>query len=130
MPGNLNAVFRLDLDMDMNYTDLIEKQVYTLAGMRLYTTKSLWRFKNVERDSFFLLSLAGEDYKKRDPFKYSLMAKYNAPNGLRFRLQYFGSDDFKERPRDIFGIERFAPYRWYYNDLGKTGLRLVVAVPF
>ena len=130
LPFGLDAAVRLDIDLDMNYSNPDESQVFSLAGLRLNTKRDIWKFKNVDLYNYFMLGLAGEDYRKVDPFKYSMMAKYDAPNGLRFRLQYFSSEDFKSRPRDIFGKDRYGQYRWYRNDFGKTGLRLIIAVPF
>lgn len=132
LPINVNASFRFDLDIDSNYTEANPNKVFSLAGVRLYNTYNIWRLKNVELDSFFILSLAGEDYNKADRFKYSLMAKYDAPNRLRIRLQYFSSEDFATQKLDVFGNDKYAPYRWYYNDLqfGRKGIRLIVALPF
>ena len=130
LPHNLNALIRLDFDFNSNYISTEEMRVFSLAGLRLYTNRDIWKFKKVELDSYWMLWLAGEDYDDVNPFKFTLMAKYNAPNGLKFRLQYFSSDDFKYQMLDIFGQDRYEPYRWYRNDLGKSGLRLVVAIPF
>lgn len=130
LPYNLRALVRLDFDFDRNYTAMDTVEQFSLLGLRLYTTLDLWRFKKIVLDSFWMLGLTGEDYEKVDPFKIALMASYNAPNGLRFRLQYFSSADFSQKLPDIFGEDRYDPYRWYSNDLGKTGLRLIMALPF
>lgn len=128
--NNVKTDFLLDFDIDQNYTSVDEQKIFSMAGMRLSTKREILGFKNVELSSSIMLSLGSEDYRNVDPLKYALMAKYDAPNGLRFRLQYFSSDDFQNQSLDIFGIDRYKSYRWYYNDLQANGFRFIIALPY
>lgn len=130
LPLKLKASLRFDLDYDFGYVNSNQTSVFSYLGLRLSTKQNVFRFKNVELSGIFILGLSGEDYERCDQFKYSLMAKYDAPNGMRIRLQYFNSDEFTNRLSDIFGEDRYAPYRWYRNDYGKKGLRLILALPY
>ena len=126
----INTSIRLDLDRDFGYVDCNKTNYFSSLGLRLNKKQNIFAFKNVDLSTFFVLGLAGEDYGLRDKLKYSLMAKYDTPGGIRIRLQYFSSDELTTQLVDAFGEDRYAPFRWYRNDYGKKGFRLIFALPY
>jgi hypothetical protein len=123
------ASLLFDLDQDMGYLNRNETYKYSSLGLRLKRNSDILKFKNVELSAVFIMGLM-DTYGHSEKFNYSWMAKYNAPNGLRIRLQFFSSEELTTRKPDIFGEDRYAPFRWYRNDYGKKGFRLIFALPY
>ncbi len=133
-----------------------------LGSINMSTTQDIWRLAGVSFDAFALAEV-GEILREydiagtprdeiEDLFKYGLMARYDAPNGIKFRLQYFNSAEFDEdadaRDRDgfrepwsVFEIFRgdfrasgsyhdvYDDYTFYRNDNYGQGIRAVVGIP-
>lgn len=129
LPYGFRATLRFNFDYDKNYREeSLKPRSYSQLGLQLATARDILRFKNVKFDGFCLLER--EVGYVTEPFKYGWMVRYDAPNGVKFRIQYFNSKDFKDPLLDPFGNDRYKVYRWYRNDAKVQGWRIVLGIPF
>lgn len=130
------ATGRLDFDWDMNYDT--ENRYHTIAGLIVSGKQDIWKLKNVALDAKVAVDMPKEKTIIEDPVKFAGRAMYQAPNGIKFRAEYYSSVDYAAggpggAAKWVHGQElhqRYGAYRFYEDWNSPVGLRVVVGVPF
>ncbi|MCK9222925.1 MAG: hypothetical protein M0Q40_09960 [Limnochordia bacterium] len=130
------ATGRLDFDWDMNYDT--ENRYHTIAGLIVSGKQDIWKLKNVALDAKVAVDMPKEKTIIEDPVKFAGRAMYQAPNGIKFRAEYYSSVDYAEggpggAAEWVHGQklhQRYGAYRFYEDSNSPVGLRVVVGVPF
>ena len=116
---------------DRNY-DVGEDYFYTLAGAHISLEQRLWRLSGLRLDFNPMLDISGADNGK-DLFKFTTTARYQAPNEMRFTVQYFSSDDYASPSTDNRNRSHYSMYEFLPDDdsfdVGQ-GIRVMVGIPY
>jgi len=123
------AIGRVNFDWDKNY---VEKSRYqTIASVELGAQGDVWRLDDFYFGAILAYDLPSDDSMIKDPFKYALIAKYQAPNRIAFRLEYQNSVDYADSSKWIHNKnlnDRYDEIRFYDNSKF-GGIRFAVAFP-
>lgn len=132
LPALDDITFTGKFNFDYDQTGATDAKMYTLAGLQVDTIQNIWRLSNVDLSAIGMLDLQGPGYEDEvDLFKFALMAKYTAPKGVNFRVQYFSSDDYDNKPSQEIVGDRYNPYRWHGGvDVRPGGFVMTASVPF
>lgn len=135
LPFDFGAVVRVSWDLDYNHDQVMRD--HSIIGLHVNAVKQIWKARNVNLDGVFIYDMPHAASEAKDLFKYALRATYNAPNGVRFRLEYLSSPDYASDSREVHGeplYVRYAPFRFYDPEENENdrfhGVRLLVSVPF
>lgn len=135
LPFDIGAQVRIAWELDHNHVD--GTRDHSILGLHLSTVKQVWKARNVNFDGIFIYDLPYAYSVAQDPFKYALRATYNAPNGVKFRLEYLSSRDYANNTREVHSeplYVAYAPFRFYDPEENENdvfhGVRILVSVPF
>ncbi|HHV43496.1 MAG TPA: hypothetical protein GXX57_02345, partial [Firmicutes bacterium] len=133
LANGFTAQGRLDFDWDMNYTE--DNRYHTIAGLLVNGTTDIWRLKKVQVDGRVIVDMPMDKDLIEDPVKFAVQAKYDAPNGVKFRVEYYSSNDYsnEETTSWVHGEalqKRYEAYRFYAHDDTPQGLRVIAGIPF
>ena len=115
---------KVNFDWDKNY--LADTRSHTIASVELGAKGDLWRLEDFEVRAILAYDMPsqkefgeGDDKYEIDPFKFAVLTKYDAPNGVKFRVEYQSSKDYANNELDwIHGDKLNARYddiRFYDN---------------
>jgi len=125
------ATGRLDFDWDLNYD--AESRYHTIAGLIVSGKQDIWKLKNVNLDAKVAVDMPKEGTIIEDPVKFAGRAMYQAPNGIRFRAEYYSSVDYKAEADWVHGQklhQRYGAYRFYEEWNSPVGLRVTMGIPW
>lgn len=125
------ATGRVDFDWDMNYAQ--DSRYHAVAGLLVNGTTDIWRLKNVQVDGKVMVDMPMDKDLIEDPVKFAARAMYQAPNGVKFRVEYYSSEDYSKGTTFVHGEElhkRYEAYRFYGAGDTPQGLRVIAAIPF
>lgn len=131
LANGFTAQGRLDFDWDMNYTE--DNRYHTVAGLLVNGTTDIWRLKKVQVDGRVIVDMPMDKDLIEDPVKFAVQAKYDAPNGVKFRVEYYSSNDYSKTTTWVHGEElqkRYEVYRFYAGNDTPQGLRVIAGIPF
>ena len=131
MVDRVFAVGKLNLDWDQNY--VADSRMQVIPAVELGVEQDVWRLEGMTFGAILAYDMfknAPEDLEL-DPFKYALIARYDAPNGIMFRLEYQNSADYTNETKLIHNKklnDRYGDIRFYGNSKFH-GIRLSVGFP-
>ena len=135
LPFGVGAQVRIAWDLDHNHVD--GTRDHSIIGLHLSSVKQIWKARNVNLDGIFIYDMPYVYSAAKDPFKYALRATYNAPNGIKFRVEYLSSRDYANTTKEVHSeplYAAYAPFRFYDPEGNENdrfhGLRVLVSVPF
>lgn len=124
------AVGRVNFDWDNNY--LADSRSQTIVAGEIGVEQDIWRLEGMTFGARVGYDMAGgSDAPEVDPIKFAIIARYEAPNGIKFRLEYQNSADYADDTTFVHHEElykRYAPVRFYDNSVF-DGIRLTVGFP-
>lgn len=123
------ATGMVNFDLDSNYVK--ESRKHTIVGLGLDSSVDVLKAKNIGLGAYFFYDMPSAKDLIEDPFKYALLAKYDAPNGIKFRLEYNSSVDFGTSTEHVHQQklnERYKDFR-HYNNSKFDGFRFAVGIP-
>ncbi|MGI6165203.1 MAG: hypothetical protein ACOYEN_04340 [Limnochordia bacterium] len=130
--GNgFGATGQLDFDWDHNYAS--ENRYHTIAGLFVSGVQDIWRLKDVSLDGKVMVDMPMNKDLIADPVKFAARAKYKAPNGVKFQVEYYSSADYGLGTKWIHAEAvhaRYGDYRFYEAKNSPQGVRVTAAFPF
>lgn len=135
LPYDIRATVLFNYDWDRNYRS--QPRTHTVLGVRLETTRNIYVFPNVQLGLIVMYDLPGVHTPAvlENPIKFHLRAAYNAPNGVKFRIDYLSSKDYARGDTSVHDEAIWQRYdRYTFHGLGHLrerfdGLRIVIAIP-
>lgn len=136
MADEVFAVGRINFDWDKNYVADNRNQV--IASVELGAQADVWRLDDMYFGAILAYDLPSQEVIE-DAFKFALISKYDAPNGIGFRLEYQSSIDFATGDVEVGGEtgkwihdknlnDRYDDIR-YYDNSKFHGIRFTVGFP-
>lgn len=129
MVDRVFAVGKLNLDWDQNYVE--GSRMHIIPAVELGVEQDIWRLEGMTFGAILAYDMAPEGTEV-DAFKYALIARYDAPNGIQFRLEYLNSADYKSDTKLVHNEKQYDRYDHirFYGDSNKFhGIRLSVGFP-
>ena len=123
------ATGMVNFDLDSNYVE--ESRKHTIVGLGLDSSVDVLKAKNIGLGAYFFYDMPSDKDLIEDPFKYALLAKYDAPNGIKFRLEYNSSVDFGTSTEHVHQQklnDRYKDFR-HYDNSKFDGFRFAVGIP-
>ena len=123
------ATGMVNFDLDSNYVE--ESRKHTIVGLGLDSSVDVLKAKNIGLGAYFFYDMPSDKDLIEDPFKYALLAKYDAPNGIKFRLEYNSSVDFGTSTKHVHQQnlnDRYKDFR-HYDNSKFNGFRFAVGIP-
>lgn len=129
---------KVNFDWDQNYVakadapDAPGSRSQAIVGVEVGTALDIVKAKNVQLGASLFYDMPSDKTIIEDAFKFALISRYDAPNGIKFRVEYQSSIDFTsadEWVHDDDLNDRYADFRYYENSKFH-GLRFAVGVPF
>lgn len=120
---------RVNFDWDQNYTD--KNRYQTIASVELGAQADIWRLDDLYVGGIFAYDMPSDEDVIKDAFKFALIGKYDAPNGIKFRVEYQSSADYANDKKFVHGKplnDRYDQIR-YYDNSKFHGVRVSVGFP-
>ena len=123
------AQARVNFDWDQNY--IADNRYQTIASVHLGATADVWRLEGLHVGAIFAYDMPSDKDIIADPFKFALLGSYDAPNGIKFRVEYQNSEDYKDKTEFVHQKplnDRYDEIR-HYKDSKFHGVRVTVGFP-
>ncbi|HOB09946.1 MAG TPA: hypothetical protein PKJ49_10880, partial [Limnochordia bacterium] len=121
---------KVNFDYDTNFVE--DSRYHLIGAVEVGVTADVWRLPGVYFGGIFAYDMPSDKEQIEDPFKYALILKYDAPNKVKFRLEYLSSADYKNNTTKFVRNEaindRYGDIR-YYGNSKFHGIRLSVGFP-
>lgn len=120
---------KVNFDYDTNFVK--DSRYHLIGAVEVGVTADVWRLPGVYFGGIFAYDMPSDKEKIEDPFKYALILKYDAPNNVKFRLEYLSSKDYKNTTKFVRNEainDRYGDIR-YYGNSKFHGIRLSVGFP-
>jgi len=119
----------VNFDWDRNFA--AESRYHLIGAVEVGFKADIWRLPGVYLGGKFAYDMPSDKEKIENPFKFAVVAKYDAPNKVGFRLEYLSSRDYKNTGkfvRDQAINDRYNDIR-YYDNSKFHGIRLSINFP-
>ncbi|MGB4427948.1 MAG: hypothetical protein WBJ55_11585 [Limnochordia bacterium] len=119
----------VNFDWDKNY--VADSRYHAIAAVEVGATADVWRLPNLYLGGIFAYDMPSDKDLIKNPFKFALISKYDAPNGIKFRLEYLSSVDYATKTKFVHNDDLNARYDdiRYYGNSKFHGIRLSVGFP-
>ena len=119
----------VNFDWDKNY--VADSRYHAIAAVEVGATADVWRLPNLYLGGIFAYDMPGDKDLIKNPFKFALISKYDAPNGIKFRLEYLSSVDYATTTKSVHNDDLNARYDdiRYYGNSKFHGVRLSIGFP-
>jgi hypothetical protein len=138
LPFGISANGLINYDWDSNY--LAYNRDFTAFGVKLSTTKDIFKMRKIVFDAYAFVDVPGEpvELNEWDLFKYVVRARYTAPNNIRFQAEYVSSENCELNGTWVHNeplYKRYAPYLFHPAGSDSSpdrfsGFRFIVGIPF
>lgn len=120
---------KVNFDYDTNFVE--DSRYHLIGAVEVGVTADVWRLPGLYLGGIFAYDMPSDKEQIEDPFKYALILKYDAPNKVKFRLEYLSSADYKNTTKFVRNEainDRYGDIR-YYGNSKFHGIRLSVGFP-